>query len=396
LILAGYGVDQWLRDAAMSRRRRGRTAPAANLAFLFSAGTILGLMLVIKLINSDGWLFKEQWPAFSWWAWGMALGACCLLGYTHSGKIIRTKNNQYEAGTAVTLALLVLMLDLLAYQTLFQLSWPRRLSSCAPIATQVYPFKYQRTRKVFHTVNPRVRIASKIVNEVPYRLSVEAYHFMLLDMGIPREYPNYYWLAPVYKLIENCFPQFNHLPSLMAFLSFPGTPAFFKVFALTSPKLHLVSDIVFAQNHDAALEMVSNPEFPIERTTILENVGKSLQQKWKNNPAMRHSGRITVSHFSFNEITMIADVKNPAGAWLYYADAYHPGWHAEIDRKAVPVYPANMAFKAVFVPAGSHKIRFYFWNGLQNLAGLALAFSGIVAALILFIFMAKKVLKPYA
>jgi hypothetical protein len=388
-------LDQWLRDQAAKNKPGVGGGAGRGLAFLFSAGTVLGLMLVIKLLNTNGKIFQEQWPAFSWMAWALSLGTCCLLACIHHGKIFRLKDCRCEVKIAVAIVSLVFMLDLLTYQKLFQLSWPRRLKSCAPIATEVYPFNYQKLRKMAHRINPHVRASAEIVAEVPHRLSVEAYHFMLFDMGIPREYPNYYWLFPVYELLESRFPQFTRLASLSDFMRYPGADVFFNVFGIASPKLRLTSNALIAPDHATALATVANTGFPIDRTIVLENVSALAIKNWKADSAQKRSGTIAINDYSFNQISLTVNVTNPDGAWLYYADAKHPGWHAEIDHKTVPIYPANLAFKAIFVPSGSHSVRFFFWNDLQNIAGLTLAFTGILYSLALLTFIGKKVLKPY-
>jgi len=43
-------------------------------------------------------------------------------------------------------------------------------------------------------------------------------------------------------------------------------------------------------------------------------------------------------------------------AWLFIADANYPGWQANIDAQATPVYSAQVLGKAVLVPAGHHQI----------------------------------------
>lgn len=45
-------------------------------------------------------------------------------------------------------------------------------------------------------------------------------------------------------------------------------------------------------------------------------------------------------------------------AVLVVTDAYYSSWRAFLDGKEVPVYPANILFRGVFVPRGEHEIRF--------------------------------------
>ena len=50
------------------------------------------------------------------------------------------------------------------------------------------------------------------------------------------------------------------------------------------------------------------------------------------------------------------DVYARQAAWLFIADANYPGWQANIDGLAAPVYSAQVLGKAVLVPAGRHQI----------------------------------------
>jgi hypothetical protein len=72
--------------------------------------------------------------------------------------------------------------------------------------------------------------------------------------------------------------------------------------------------------------------------------------------------------------------------YLVLADAWSPGWVAEVDGERVPLLPANLAFRAVALAEGEHDIelRYVPWSvtlglpllgfGLVLLVGLSLAF----------------------
>ncbi len=70
------------------------------------------------------------------------------------------------------------------------------------------------------------------------------------------------------------------------------------------------------------------------------------------------------------------------GSWLGVTDYHHPAWRARVDGEPAPVERANLAFKAVPVPAGDHLVWLEFrplslWVGafVSALALLALAAS---------------------
>ncbi len=59
------------------------------------------------------------------------------------------------------------------------------------------------------------------------------------------------------------------------------------------------------------------------------------------------------------------------------ADAFYPGWRASVDGQEAAIYPANVLFRGVPVPAGDHAVVFTFepsgWRG-----GVAAGGVGVV------------------
>ncbi|MBK8031949.1 MAG: YfhO family protein [Chloroflexi bacterium] len=56
--------------------------------------------------------------------------------------------------------------------------------------------------------------------------------------------------------------------------------------------------------------------------------------------------------------TVTLSVNAPRMGWLYLADTDYPGWKATLDGESVPIYRANLMFRAVQVDAGLHEVVF--------------------------------------
>lgn len=55
-----------------------------------------------------------------------------------------------------------------------------------------------------------------------------------------------------------------------------------------------------------------------------------------------------------------AEVKMEAAGTLVLADTFYPGWRAVVDDTPVAIHRANCAFRAIQVPAGTHRVEFTF------------------------------------
>jgi uncharacterized membrane protein YfhO len=64
------------------------------------------------------------------------------------------------------------------------------------------------------------------------------------------------------------------------------------------------------------------------------------------------------------------------------ADTFTPDWTATVDGRSAPVWRANVAFRAVPVPAGRHEVVMRY-RPPSALWGMALTAAGIAAAALL-------------
>lgn len=83
------------------------------------------------------------------------------------------------------------------------------------------------------------------------------------------------------------------------------------------------------------------------------------------------------------------NLSTPEPRILRLGISFDPGWKAYIDGKPVPIYPAQLAFMGVFVPAGDHAITLRYWPANFNL-GLALSVTGAIFGILSVIFVRVK------
>ena len=92
---------------------------------------------------------------------------------------------------------------------------------------------------------------------------------------------------------------------------------------------------------------------------------------------------LTLGEFSANSFDLSLSNAFPQPAWLIYADACTPGWHATVNGKPAPILKAYGALKAVEVQPGVSRVRFDYHTGLRSvclnafatLAGCAVALA---------------------
>ena len=124
------------------------------------------------------------------------------------------------------------------------------------------------------------------------------------------------------------------------------------------------------------------PSFPSQAATAADkrDVSAAVQAVEpvfsKNHLTLDALGTIhSPQRFQANVMELDVTVRHPQGAWLVYADAYDPHWQGFVDGKAVEVMEADLAFKAIRLPTGTHQVRFAYRH--SGAIGVLIGFTGI-------------------
>jgi hypothetical protein len=79
----------------------------------------------------------------------------------------------------------------------------------------------------------------------------------------------------------------------------------------------------------------------------------------------------------------------PSAGVLYVADTYYPGWEATIDGQPTPIYRANVGFRAVILPPGSHTVVMTY-APLTFRVGLWLSAGALLSFIVLLLFSLRR------
>ncbi|HVE41239.1 MAG TPA: YfhO family protein [Planctomycetota bacterium] len=140
------------------------------------------------------------------------------------------------------------------------------------------------------------------------------------------------------------------------------------------PRAYLVSRSLRAADENEAARLLESKDLDPRTTVVLQATDVPRTSEG--------GGTVTWTSRGTDRLELQVDAK--ADSILVVSDTDYPGWAAELDGIATPILRANLAFRAVAVPAGSHRVVMKFRpssarNGLL-LSGLStvalLAFCG--------------------
>ncbi|MBS1251392.1 MAG: hypothetical protein MAG451_00425 [Anaerolineales bacterium] len=120
------------------------------------------------------------------------------------------------------------------------------------------------------------------------------------------------------------------------------------------PRVQMIYKTLVVEDQTAAFHTVHSAGFDPAEMVVLE------ADQMVDHAASRPAALPHLAFAGYDLNTVAVDVTTETPGYLVLSDVWYPGWRAEIDGAAAPVLRSNYAFRAVPVPAGSHRVRLLF------------------------------------
>jgi hypothetical protein len=146
------------------------------------------------------------------------------------------------------------------------------------------------------------------------------------------------------------------------------------------PRFLVVPEAVTYRDPAEALSRLLSPAFDSAQTALVPASQAALLPGRGFAPHVPATVTVQASDAHATALRVQSD-----GGLLVSSEAYYPGWRAWIDGQATDILLVNTAFRGVWLPAGSHEVRFRFVPhsfylgltiSLAGLAGVAWIFHG--------------------
>lgn len=179
--------------------------------------------------------------------------------------------------------------------------------------------------------------------------------------------------------IKLILTQFKPLPTRykLLFTSKQGIDIYENPQAL--PEAYLVGQELRVQSEIEARQAISSPVFDCRKAVVIEPMSSAAAQI---DHSKESSLFLPLKAVRKNGNHVAIDYSSTVPAFMVLTDTFYPGWHATIDGQPTEIFRANYLFRAIYVPYGTHKVRFEYWP-FSLVAGLVLLSCATLAAFII-------------
>lgn len=126
---------------------------------------------------------------------------------------------------------------------------------------------------------------------------------------------------------------------------------------MVMPKAWLVPSVLHVAQPRQALGIMQSPQFDPRRLAVVESPSPLLLAQPGTAPAVG-VGTVQLKRYEGEHIDLT--VTNGANALLVLGEKYYRGWKATVDGKPVDIQRVNYILRGVYLPPGSHEVRFVF------------------------------------
>ncbi|HUV42553.1 MAG TPA: YfhO family protein [Patescibacteria group bacterium] len=151
------------------------------------------------------------------------------------------------------------------------------------------------------------------------------------------------------------------------------------------PRAFMVYSYRVESDPEKIINLLGSSDFDLSNEIILEKEPESEIEKELEVPKEKEE----IVWLEYEPGQEIIQLENENPGWLFLVDSFYPGWKVFIDDKETLIYRANFAFRAIFVPAGKHKIRFIY-DPLSFRIGLAVSLISLIILGGLFLYETKN------
>ena len=146
------------------------------------------------------------------------------------------------------------------------------------------------------------------------------------------------------------------------------------------PRGFLVSDFEVIKTKKKILNRIKRKDFDPSRVVIFEK-----EPRFVTSPKNSHnrvdqqstfrSSRVKITNYEPNRINF--SVRSDKNNFLVLSEVYYPGWRSYVNGKKAEILRANYILRAIYLPAGNHKVEFVFEPKSYKLGQVITGLSGL-------------------
>ncbi len=143
------------------------------------------------------------------------------------------------------------------------------------------------------------------------------------------------------------------------------------------PRAYLVPEAKVVKDRRDILEKLTRKDYDPEHWIYVEQTPPVAEQA----SVAGVEPEVRIDEYTPNRVRM--KVVSGQAQWLFFSDAFYPGWRAAIDGREVKIFRANYGFRALQVPAGEFSVEWKYDPILFKIGlGVSLlTFMGLMAGL---------------